>query len=321
LEITFAYLAISSPRNVRAASGVSPTGEMPTDAERPLSSAEATGFVVSADIRLMISCGVSSGARNNTLVEASIGGPPLEQTVSAMSRLPDAGASSPAGPATGVWMGAAFGTALMLAILVLAKEGTDSEGIKHALRVTARCSFLFFWMAYAGGPLAVLFGPTFRALAERGRQFGLAFASAHLVHAGLVLWLYQISVRPPVGTRTLVFFGVALFWTYLLALFSIPKLSGVLPSKVWRIIRAVGVEYIALAFLVDFGRNPFWGSALEVFAYLPFLALCAIGPVLRLAAFIRRHRARDRTQAPVVMDVAAASGLESAAYLRQGDRP
>jgi hypothetical protein len=217
-------------------------------------------------------------------------------------------------------MGAAFGVALMLTLLVLAEEGTDAEGIRQALRVTARWSFLFFWMAYAGGALAALFGPTFQALAVRARQFGLAFASAHLVHAGLVLWLYQVSVRPPVGTRTLVFFGVGLFWTYLLALFSITKLSGLLPSKVWRIVRTLGVEYIALAFLVDFGRNPFWDSALHVIAYLPFLALCAIGPILRLAAFVRRRRARDRTHAPMALDVAAASGLESGAYAGRGDR-
>jgi hypothetical protein len=240
--------------------------------------------------------------------------------VSARPGSTHAGAPPPTSPATGVWIGGAFGMALILAILVLAKEGSDAEGIKQALRATARWSFLFFWMAYAGGALAALFGRTFQALAVRGRQFGLAFASAHLVHAGLVLWLYQISVRPPVGTRTLVFFGVALFWTYLLALFSIPKLSGMLPSKVLRIVRTLGVEFIALAFLVDFRSNPFEGPALHVLAYLPFLALCAIGPVLRLVAFVRRRRTRDRRQAPVALEVAAASGLESGAYSGQGDR-
>ena len=227
--------------------------------------------------------------------------------MSAGSGSPHAAALSPAGPATGVWMGAAFGVALMLAILVSKTEGTDAEGIKQALRATARWSFLFFWMAYAGGALAALFGPSFRAIAARGRQFGLAFAAAHLVHAGLVLWLYQISVNPPVGTRTLVFFAVALFWTYLLALFSIPKLSGVLPSKIWRIVRTLGVEYIALAFLVDFLKNPFEGSALHVLAYLPFLALGTVGPVLRFVAFVRR-RARNRS------DTATASAIESEDY-------
>lgn len=214
-------------------------------------------------------------------------------------------------------MGAAFGTALILAILVLAREGTDVVGIRQALRATARWSFLFFWMAYVGGPLNTLFGRTFRALAKRGRQFGLAFASAHLVHAGLLLWLYQISLRPPVSTRTLVFFGGALFWTYLLALFSIPTLSRLLPSRVWRIIRTLGVEYIALAFLVDFGKNAFRGPAFDVLAYLPFLALCATGLVLRLAAAIRQRRAQDGMHATMVLDVAATSGRESL----QGDRP
>jgi hypothetical protein len=58
-----------------------------------------------------------------------------------------------------------------------------------ALRMTARWSFLLFWVAYAGGALATLFGPALAPLSGRGREFGLAFAAAHLVHIGLVIWL------------------------------------------------------------------------------------------------------------------------------------
>jgi len=51
------------------------------------------------------------------------------------------------------------------------------EKLGVALRATARWSFLLFWLAYAGGALATLFGPKFQALARRGRDFGLSFAS------------------------------------------------------------------------------------------------------------------------------------------------
>src|SRR5271166_6911557 len=109
-------------------------------------------------------------------------------------------------PTTTEWMGAAFIVALATVVMVrvFAAPG-DKLGV--ALRVTARWSYLWFWLAYAGGALAALFGPTFLALAHRGREFGLAFASAHLIHVGLLVWLYHISLRPPFSQYVLIFFG------------------------------------------------------------------------------------------------------------------
>src|SRR5271154_1690380 len=94
-------------------------------------------------------------------------------------------------------MGLAAGAALLLAGLVLAIYGTGEKAIRTALDVTARWSFLLFWLAYAGGALGSLFRPAFHGLARRGREFGLAFASAHLVHIGLIVWLGLLINRIP----------------------------------------------------------------------------------------------------------------------------
>src|SRR5271169_1487085 len=92
------------------------------------------------------------------------------------------------------WMGAALGVALLivLAVSLLAPE----HKLSLALRSTARWSFLLFWLASVGGALATLFGSRFKELAARARDFGLAFASAHLVHLGLVAWLYYAYAGP-----------------------------------------------------------------------------------------------------------------------------
>jgi hypothetical protein len=201
-------------------------------------------------------------------------------------------------PRTAVWAGAAFGMALAMTLLILIAKGTGETQIHLALRATARWSFLLFWLAYAGSALARLFGPRFRALADHGREFGLAFASAHLVHVGLLVWLYQIAVRPPLSEAAFIFFGVGLFWVYLLALLSIRRLSGLLNPVLWRVVRTVGVEYIALAFLYDFAKNPFRGGLGTLVAYLPFLTLSVAGAALRLIAAtqrLREARRRGRT--------------------------
>jgi hypothetical protein len=191
------------------------------------------------------------------------------------------------GRTTTQWMALSFAVALAI-VLVVRLGAAPGERLGTALRATARWSFLLFWPASAGDALATLFGERFKALARRGRDFGLAFASAHVVHLGLVAWLYYSSVKAPVSRSTLIFFGVAALWTYALAILSIQRLSAKLDPRTWRIVRAIGVEYISLAFLVDFARNPFHGGAAHLAAYVPFLALAAAGPLLRLVAATKR---------------------------------
>jgi hypothetical protein len=188
-----------------------------------------------------------------------------------------------------LWMGVAFGVALALAAPVLAVAGTDAEGLRVALRVTARWSFVLFWMAYAGGAVATLLGPAVAPLARRGREFGLAFASAHLVHIGLVVWLYQILNHLPLSGPLSAFFVIGIFWTYLLAALSFGGLSEALGRRYWHLVRFVGMNYILLAFARDFvppvirsgiAHQDIWRSV----AYVPFAAMSVAAPLLVFAA-------------------------------------
>jgi hypothetical protein len=195
-------------------------------------------------------------------------------------------------PTAYLWMGSAFGAALVLAAVVLAVLGTSEPGTKAALAATARLSFLLFWAAYAGTALTALFGTTFQPLKQRAREFGLAFAAAHLVHISLVGWLCWIGAAP--GVAVFVFFGIALIFTYLLALFSIGNLQQTLGPRWWWLLRTVGMNYIAYAFFVDFMKYPLHGGIKHVVEYLPFAILAIIGPFLRLAAWALRMRHRWR---------------------------
>jgi hypothetical protein len=189
-------------------------------------------------------------------------------------------------PKAAVWIGSAFCAALGLAALVLAALGPGERGTIAALQVTARFSFLLFWLAYTGGAMTALFGAAFEPFKKRTREFGLAFASAHLVHIALVAWLTHIGKAPPRGV--FVFFGVAVLWTYLLALFSIARLQQTLGSNGWWLLRVVGLNYIACAFAKDFLGYPQFGSIKYLVGYLPFAVLSVVGPLFCLAAFLRR---------------------------------
>jgi hypothetical protein len=207
-----------------------------------------------------------------------------------------------------LWMGIPFAVALGLAAAVLARNGTDSKSLVMALQLTARWAFLPLWLAYAGGAMARLFGRTLAPLAKRGREFGLAYASAMTVHFGLVVWLFHISSRAPLSGKPFDFFALGVVFTYLLVIFSFGSLAEILGSTGWRILRIVGINYILLAFGWDFVP-----AAISVMSgphgvgdlvkYVPFAAMCVAAPLLVLAVAARHRREmshRSGTLGPVV---------------------
>ena len=185
------------------------------------------------------------------------------------------------------WMVSAFVANLFLAAVILALFGADAHGTKAALRATARVSFLWFWVAYAGGALSTLFGPTFIPLKQHVRAFGLAFAAALLVHLLLVSWLCWIGAPP--GRGVFVFFGSAAGVTFLLAAFSFGNLHAVLGARWWYVFRMVGMNFILYAFFRDFKSVPLHDVG-HVLTYLPFAVMAVTAPLLRIAAWgIRLH--------------------------------
>jgi hypothetical protein len=164
--------------------------------------------------------------------------------------------------------------------------GSGSTGIYVALRATARLAFLMFWPAYVGSALVFLFGRAFQPLQRRARELSLGFAAVQTVHFGLVGWLCLIGATPSV--KTFAFFGIGAVWLYLLALFSIGSLQQRLGPKRWRALCLVGMNYIALAFAVDFLRHPSVDGLTRAILYWPFAALAVAGPILIACAAIRR---------------------------------
>jgi hypothetical protein len=190
-----------------------------------------------------------------------------------------------------VWMIGAFGGGLALAGAVLAHYGTALVGIGQAVRYTARWSFLFFWLSYTGGAMAILFGPAFAGLARRARALGLAFAAALQVHIGFVIWLGVVIGQIPLQGGILLFFVIALFCTYLLVLLSFGIGTANL-GPLWRPLLFLATTYILIAFGRDFlldapGQlTQHWLSFVE---YVPFALLSLIAIPLRLAALLRQR--------------------------------
>jgi len=195
---------------------------------------------------------------------------------------------------TAEWMGAAFvaGLAIVVAAYLF---GVPTQRLGMALRATARWSFLWFCLATYGGALATLFGSSFQALARRGRDFGLAFAAANLVHVALAVWLLYV-LPDPLPRLPLVVFSIGVIWTYVLAAFSLSStLSARLGPRRWKNMRTIGVEYIAFAYAFEFGARILDGNRANALHYFPLFAAAVGGPLLRISASIRRRSNAEDT--------------------------
>ncbi len=192
------------------------------------------------------------------------------------------------------WVGAAFTANVFLAATILVTGGVDAHATKVALSATGRVAFLWFWAAYAGGALTTLFGEAFLPLKQRGREFGLAFVAALLVHLALVSWLCWIGAAPSI--YIFIRFGTAAAFTMVLALFSLGNLHALLGPKGWQLLRTIGMNYILYVFLYDFWQNPLHGGIGHLVKYLPFTVMAIAAALLELAAWgvqLRLHGATE----------------------------
>jgi hypothetical protein len=180
-------------------------------------------------------------------------------------------------PMAGVigWMSAAVCVSTLLSVVALAAFGRQERGLDVALMLTGRWAFLLFWPAYAGSGLVALLGGRCGFLRRYGREFGLAFAAAMLVHVGLIGWLCAIGAAPATGV--FVFFGPGLVCIYTLALFSLTGLQRKIGRRSWWALRTVAMNYIAVAFVTDFLSNPFGGGIRHILLYAPFVLLSVLG--------------------------------------------
>lgn len=185
---------------------------------------------------------------------------------------------------TGLFVAGAFLAAVILAAAVLAGFGGGQHGLVLALQATARLAFVYYWLAYVGGPLVALFGSAFRPLAKRGRDLGLAFAAVEVVHLSLVARLCVIGYAP--GRAVFILFGTAAFFVFLLALFSFAPPRRLLHPALWQALRFVGMNFIAYAFFVDLKLGAFSGSIMHRLYYLPFLACLILAVMCRAAALL-----------------------------------
>ena len=168
---------------------------------------------------------------------------------------------NPKGPARpfGGWRLVALALTVVAAglVSVALRHGWSDEGLRGAIRITARSSFALFLAAFAASSLARLLPshPTRWLLANR-RFLGIAFAVSHLVHGAAIVTL---AVRTGGGSLTARVIGLGsagILYAFILFMLvtSFDRTAAWVGPRLWKRIHTIGSYLVFLTFLATYGR-------------------------------------------------------------------
>ena len=183
---------------------------------------------------------------------------------------------------------------LLMTVMVLIINPDLTEGVRSAIRATARSSFALFLLAFTASAFAVLVpSPLSKSLVRERRFIGLAFAFSHLIHAVLIYWYGQLNTEFWPGRTALgnVPGTVGYVFVLLLALTSFKSTTRLIGATAWKRLHTTGMWVLAAIFAYsNFKRIP-----MSDWYVLPFGLICA-ATAIRLMGKLAQANKRQSLQ-------------------------
>jgi hypothetical protein len=193
-------------------------------------------------------------------------------------------------PALSGWPIVGWATLVVVAIqlVVFALAGIDEQGVRMAIRASARTSVVLFGLAFTASSLYQLARGAFsRWLLRNRRYLGVSFAASHAIHLAAIVAL-AVAFDVELAMATLTVGGFAYVLIAAMAATSSDRAVKWLGARRWKLLHGFGARYVWLVFFVSYlpmpGEQPQLASGL-------FFAVVLAMPVIRTAAW---WKARSR---------------------------
>ncbi len=190
---------------------------------------------------------------------------------------------------------------LLLAAMTLglaASHGWDVEGVRLAIRATARTSLVLFALAFTASALAELIPSAATHWQRRNRRYlGVSFAVSHFIHLAAILALATLDSAlfwKLTNVATIMLAGTAYLFIAAMTATSFDRTAAWLGPRRWRLLHLIGGWYVWISFAVAVGKR----VPLDSF-YWPLAVLVLAIALVRLFAIVQRRR-REMPRAPRV---------------------
>jgi len=151
------------------------------------------------------------------------------------------------------------GLTLLMTALTLAAYPAGADGLRSAIRATARSSLALFLLAFLASSLVTLLpGARSRRLVRERRYLGLAFAFSHTVH-GLLIYRYaqqfpELFWAGRTVTSSLPG-SIGYLFLLLLTLTSFKTPMRLLGARAWKALHSTGMWVLAAVFCLSFYKR------------------------------------------------------------------
>lgn len=186
-----------------------------------------------------------------------------------------------------------------MALYLVASHGSDVEGVRLAIRATARTSLVLFVLAFTASAMVELMPSEATRWQRRNRRYlGVSFAVSHFIHLGAIVALATVDGTlfwQLTNVMTIVLAGTAYLFIAAMTATSFDRSAAWLGPRRWRLLHLVGGWYIWVSFAVAVGKR----VPLDSF-YWPMAVLVLAAAVVRLIGMLRRNSRPIRVEAPKV---------------------
>lgn len=144
--------------------------------------------------------------------------------------------------------------AIVLAVFALA--GTGEEGVRMAIRATARTSVVLFGLAFVASSLYRLKPSAFtRWLLANRRYLGVSFASSHAIHLAAIVTL-AVAFGQKLPALIVVVGGFGYLLIAAMTATSFDRTAKWLGPRNWARLHGYGARYLWLVFFVSYMPEP-----------------------------------------------------------------
>lgn len=170
-------------------------------------------------------------------------------------------------------------TLVALSLWISGMRQFEVDGVRMAIRFTARTSLLFFCLAFGAAALARLWPNAWTRWQRRNRRtLGVTFAASHAIHAVAILCFAVMDPAGYAGATSIasyVFGGIGYAFIIAMAATSFDRTAAAIGARAWRMLHLTGGYYLLLQFMVSFGKR-IPDMPLYALFLIPLLAVFAL---------------------------------------------
>jgi sulfoxide reductase heme-binding subunit YedZ len=148
---------------------------------------------------------------------------------------------------------------VVVAAAATVARAPDVDGVRAAIRLTARTSLVLFTLAFTASAAFRLWPSRFtRWQRQNRRQLGLAFAVSHGVHLVAIIAFARLDPHgfaARTTTGSLLSGSLAYAFIAAMSLTSFDRTAAWLGARRWRILHGAGSYYIWMSFVIAFAKR------------------------------------------------------------------